>query len=92
MTGLACEAKARRVARLAVGDLATRGVALEARFERLQRGFQHVVEVVEGGARVAQALGEAGFKVELEVLEWNALVAAWRAGAWPTPALSTLPI
>jgi ABC-type transport system substrate-binding protein len=28
-----------------------------------------------------QALGEAGFKVELEVLEWNALVAAWRAGA-----------
>ena len=29
-----------------------------------------------------QALGEAGFKVELEVLEWNALVAAssWRQG------------
>jgi peptide/nickel transport system substrate-binding protein len=26
-------------------------------------------------------LNEVGFKVDLEVLEWNALVAAWRAGA-----------
>jgi len=28
-----------------------------------------------------QSLGEVGFKVDLEVIEWNALVAAWRAGA-----------
>ena len=28
-----------------------------------------------------QGLNEVGFKVDLEVLEWNALVAAWRAGA-----------
>ena len=30
---------------------------------------------------VQQNLNEAGFKVEFEVLEWNALISAWRAGA-----------
>jgi ABC-type transport system substrate-binding protein len=30
---------------------------------------------------VQQSLNEVGFKVELEVLEWNALISAWRAGA-----------
>lgn len=28
-----------------------------------------------------QSLNEVGFKVDLEVLEWNALLGAWRAGA-----------
>ena len=30
---------------------------------------------------VQQSLNDVGFKVELEVLEWNALISAWRAGA-----------
>ncbi len=30
---------------------------------------------------VQQNLNEVGFKVELEVLEWNTLINAWRAGA-----------
>ena len=30
---------------------------------------------------IQQTLNEVGFKVEFEVLEWNALINAWRAGA-----------
>ena len=30
---------------------------------------------------VQQTMNEVGFKIELEVMEWNALINAWRAGA-----------